>query len=188
MTELMLGDLFTGQLVRLAADQTPEFREAMARWNEDAEFMRLLDDDPAFPYSLASIEAQDHKNRGTRNFDFAVRTLADDKLIGFGGVGTQGRWNLQNGWIGIGIGELDYRGKGYGTDTMRLLVGYGFRELGLYRVTLSVFSYNLRAIRSYEKVGFVREQVQRSALLRDGQRHDLYIMGLLRSDWEAAQT
>jgi len=69
-----------------------------------------------------------------------------------------------------------------------VLIGYGFRELGLYRITLSVFSYNTRAIRSYEKVGFVREQVQRAALFRDGERYDMYIMGLLRPEWEAQQT
>jgi len=178
---IALDTLFTGQLIRLSAYGTA-VKEAQARWSEDAEYQRLLASDVAAPRPPAFFDEEDEDE----NYAFAIRTLDDDKLIGECNLWPM--WNHQNAWLAIGIGEPDYRGKGYGTDAMRVLIGYGFRELGLYRITLSVFSYNTRAIRSYEKVGFVREQVQRAALFRDGERYDMYIMGLLRPEWEAQQT
>jgi RimJ/RimL family protein N-acetyltransferase len=66
---------------------------------------------------------------------------------------------------------------------MRVLLRYAFTELNLFRVSLNVFGYNQRAIRSYEKAGFVIEGCQRQALRRDGQYHDLVFMGVLRDEW-----
>ena len=79
-------------------------------------------------------------------------------------------------------------GRGYGSDALRLGINYSFRELNLYKVQLGVFSYNTRAIRTYEKIGFVREAVQRAMLYRDGQRFDMIEMGILRPEWEAQLT
>jgi RimJ/RimL family protein N-acetyltransferase len=186
MTSLMPGDLFAGTLVRLTAPR-PDDKEAMARWTQDAEYLRQLDSDAARPRSVEEFAEDKNKAKEQewRRFDFRVRTLADDKLIGFTELGVE--WSNQTAWIGIGIGEPEYRGKGYGSDAMRVTVGYAFRELGLYRVSLSVFSYNQRAIRVYEKVGFAYEGAMRAALYRDGQRHDMLLMGILRPDWEAQQ-
>jgi RimJ/RimL family protein N-acetyltransferase len=52
-------------------------------------------------------------------------------------------------------------------------------------VQLTVFSYNLRAIALYEKIGFKREGVYRECLHRDGRRHDMILYGILRPEWEA---
>jgi len=87
-------------------------------------------------------------------------------------------------WLAIGLGP-DHWDQGYGQEAMRLLLAFGFQELNLYRVQLTVFSYNPRAIRVYEKLGFQREGVFRQALHRDGQRHDMLLYGLLRPEWEA---
>jgi RimJ/RimL family protein N-acetyltransferase len=182
-----LGTLFTGKLVRLSAMQTEDYK-LLTRWHNEAEYLRLLDDDPAMPLSLAAVTQQETGRRDRhegRRFEFTFRTIADNTMIGFGGLGVD--WNHRNAWIGIGIGEPAYRSKGYGTDGMRLLVGYAFRELDLHRVTLGVLSNNPRAIRCYEKVGFVREVIQRGEIYRDGIHFDSYTMGLLRSEWEAQQ-
>lgn len=182
----MPGDLFVGKLIRLTAPR-PEDKDVMARWSHDAEYLRQLDADAARPRPVDYFtdDKDKDKDRESRSFEFRIRTLADDKLIGFTGLHVE--WSNQMAWVGIGIGEPEYRGKGYGTDAMRVVVGYAFRELGLYRVSLSVFSYNPRAIRAYEKVGFVHEGAMRAALYRDGQRHDMLLMGILRPEWEEQQ-
>ncbi|KGP91792.1 aminoglycoside 6'-acetyltransferase [Pontibacillus chungwhensis BH030062] len=69
-------------------------------------------------------------------------------------------------------------GKGLGTQALSLLVEYGFKQLNLNRVGLDVFSYNSRAIRSYEKLGFVKEGEIRDALFYDGAYHDSILMGM----------
>jgi RimJ/RimL family protein N-acetyltransferase len=179
----IMADLFTGKLVRLAAYGTKDLLEAAARWSNDAEVFRLSDSGPAIPRGVAYFEEDlkeiDHDN----GMGFCIRTIADDKLIG--DIGLRVQWSHQSAWLGVSIGEPEYHGKGYGTEAVRLVVNYGFQELGLWRVQLGVFSYNIRAQKSYQKVGFRQEAIQRSALYRDGQRHDHILMGILRPEWEA---
>lgn len=178
--------LFTGELVRLAAADPEKDAAPWAGWMRDSEFLRLLDTDPAKPESVAQRK-QDIEERGApkeNGFPFVIRTLVEDRLIGFVGLWIGPGWNHRNGWIGIGLGERDTWGRGYGTDAMRLIVRYGFQELDLYRITLTVFTYNPRAVRSYEKVGFEVEGRLRQALHKDGRRADILVMGLRRPMWE----
>jgi RimJ/RimL family protein N-acetyltransferase len=50
-------------------------------------------------------------------------------------------------------------------------------------MTLTVFEYNPRAIRSYEKAGFQREGRLRKILNKEGKRWDMLYMGILRKEW-----
>ncbi|MFD3560150.1 GNAT family N-acetyltransferase [Streptomyces sp. NPDC058686] len=75
------------------------------------------------------------------------------------------------------------RGRGIGTEAMRLIVGHGFERLGLHRVALDLFSHNHRARHVYEKVGFVEEGVVRQSVLRDGQWYDETLMSVLAPEW-----
>jgi RimJ/RimL family protein N-acetyltransferase len=61
---------------------------------------------------------------------------------------------------------------------MRLVLRYAFDELNLHRVSLTVFEYNERALRTYRKLGFVEEGRQRARLLRFGKRWDMVVMGI----------
>ncbi|HXQ36514.1 MAG TPA: GNAT family protein, partial [Anaerolineales bacterium] len=79
--------------------------------------------------------------------------------------------------------ERDFWGRGYGTDVMKVILRYAFMEINLRRVTLSVFEYNPRAVRSYEKAGFVHEGRMRQFLNREGKRWDMLFMGILRDEW-----
>jgi RimJ/RimL family protein N-acetyltransferase len=181
-----MKNIFRGELVRLSGDDPQTVAEAFSRWNRDSEYARLLDDEPPKLYSVKSFKAwlerkfdQDDEFR----YFFTIRTLEGDQLIGFIGLfGIQ--WNHGSAWVGIGLGERDYWGKGYGTDAMRLILRYAFRELNLYRLNLDVFAYNPRAIRSYEKAGFKIEGREPKSVLRDGQRYDMILMGILREEWE----
>ncbi|MEQ8674041.1 MAG: GNAT family protein [Aggregatilineales bacterium] len=85
--------------------------------------------------------------------------------------------------IRIGMFTDEGVGKGYGTEAMRLMVNYGFNQLGLHRIELSVYAFNPRAIRAYEKVGFKREGVMRDALLWDGEYVDSISMSILDHEW-----
>lgn len=76
-------------------------------------------------------------------------------------------------------------GKGLGTDAVNALCDFAFGELRMERIYLHVFDYNARAMRSYEKSGFVREAVLRSGRFHRGTHHDVVVMALIRPDWEA---
>jgi RimJ/RimL family protein N-acetyltransferase len=83
----------------------------------------------------------------------------------------------------ITIGERDAWGHGYGTEATRLMVDHAFGSLGLHRVSLAVFEFNERAIRSYLSCGFVTEGRSREAIWRDGRWWDELHMSILEPDW-----
>ncbi len=175
----MQRDLFRGQLVRLAAPRQ-EDAATLARWSHDAAYLRDVDTDyarPRPPEAFAPPGTAD-----TNAIEFRLRTLDDDRLIGFVALHSI-EWNNRAGLLSLGIGEPDYRGRGYGSDALRLILHYAFDELNLERVGLDVISNNAAAIRAYERAGFRREGALRSAVLRDGQHHDRILMGMLRDEW-----
>ncbi len=83
----------------------------------------------------------------------------------------------------IRIGEAADRGQGFGTEAVRLLLEFAFRDLNLQRVQLHVFATNASAIRVYEKTGFAREGTLRQAAHIDGRYVDVVVMGILREDY-----
>jgi RimJ/RimL family protein N-acetyltransferase len=83
----------------------------------------------------------------------------------------------------ITIGERDAWGRGLGTEATELMVAHAFERLGLHRVGLTVFSYNLRAINAYEKAGFTIEGRLRDAIMREGLYYDEVQMGILAGEW-----
>ncbi|NLW02501.1 MAG: GNAT family N-acetyltransferase [Clostridiaceae bacterium] len=84
---------------------------------------------------------------------------------------------------GIFIGDEKYRGKGYGTEAMLLLLAYGFKILNLNNVMLKVFSFNQRAIRSYEKAGFRVFGRRSQAYCVNGKYYDEVFMEALARDF-----
>lgn len=92
-------------------------------------------------------------------------------------------WRNRNAELGVVIGDKSYWNRGYGTDVMRLLLRHGFATLNLHRIYLRVFEDNRRAIRAYEKAGFVHEGRQRQAEFRDGRYLDVLMMSVLRSEY-----
>lgn len=176
--------LFTGEHIRLTSPRS-EDAHTIAHWYEEAEFARLFDSQPAYPRTPnAILRWFDHADRPQTEFTFVIRPLYTNEAIGVMMLDDI-RWTHRTAWLALGIGEPAYRGRGYGTDAMRLILRYAFGELNLHRVQLTVFSYNAPAIRLYERIGFVREGVYREALLRGGQRHDLLLYGLLEDEAQA---
>jgi RimJ/RimL family protein N-acetyltransferase len=174
-------DMLTGNLIRLAAVNPDTDAGIIARWSRDSQFWRLAQTDPAFP-ELPRKRKQHIEDRGLDFKGFAIRTLADDQLIGLIGLYTI-YWLHREAFMGIQIGEREFWGKGYGTDALQVLLRYGFDELNLQRVSLSFLEGNARAMRSYEKCGFRLEGRERHAWSYDGRRWDEIYMGLLRDEW-----
>ena len=98
MSQLKSGDLFVGKLVRLSASR-PEDKDSFAVWSNDAEFQRLLDDDASRPrsaeyYAENDKDREKQREREHRDFEFRIRTIAEDRLIGFTALWVNWRWTL----------------------------------------------------------------------------------------------
>lgn len=94
----------------------------------------------------------------------------------------------QQAELGILIGDKAFWDQGLGTETMRLLMKHGFDTLNLRKITLRVLEFNQRALKVYERVGFVLEGRLRQDAFRRGKYWDTLVMGILRSEWSADAT
>jgi RimJ/RimL family protein N-acetyltransferase len=177
------SNLLRGDKIRLTA-LTPSDLPAIARWHEDAQFLRLLDAVPAYPKTEASLaQWLEEGHKATNHFIFAVRPIEGEELFGY--VELDGiLWSQGVCGIAVAIGDPANRGQGYGREATRLALAFAFNELNLRRVTLTAFSYNQHSIALAERLGFQREGTFREFLLRDGQCHDMLLFGLLRHEWE----
>lgn len=81
--------------------------------------------------------------------------------------------------LGILIGERRARGRGIGTEAVRLICRHGFNRLNLARIWLGVMADHHGAINCYKRAGFRLEGILRQDIARDGKRVDKLIMGLL---------
>lgn len=184
-----MNDLFRGELVRLTAEEPDIYTKAEIQWQRDTEFLRYMDGNPSMLSSEKKLkewfEKRAESNLKPDTYSFSIRTLADDKLIGFLSLWVALSHN--DAWVGIGIGERELWSKGYGTDAMKLCLQYAFTELNLFRMTLALMDYNPRALRAYEKAGFRLEGRTRGDVQREGNRYDSLWMGILREEWLAMQ-
>lgn len=86
--------------------------------------------------------------------------------------------------LGIFIGEKEERSKGYGSEAIKLLLDYGFNYLNLHEINLDVYSFNKRAIRCYEKVGFKEYGRRRECIYLNGKYYDTISMDILKSEFK----
>ena len=182
-----MNDVLTGKYVRLSAFDPEEMSKAYPRWNLNSEYQRLLNSSSrAMQSPRATLKWMEEEvgELSPASYYFSIRTLEGDRLIGELGLDVV-NWSGRDAFVGLGIGESEYWGRGYGTDIMNVLLRFAFTEINLHRVTLTVFEYNPRAIRSYEKAGFRHEGRLRKVLNKEGRRWDILFMGILRDEWLA---
>lgn len=84
--------------------------------------------------------------------------------------------------FGIFIGEDSARGKGIGTEATKLFTRFGFKDMGLHRISLRVLDGNDGAYRAYEKSGFKKEGEFRDMVYLDGEYRNVIFMSILIND------
>jgi RimJ/RimL family protein N-acetyltransferase len=189
MSDLLIPSLFEGNLIKLTALDPEKDADILANWTRDPEFLHLYQLEPARPLSKSQVKQKieaDEKSDNNR-FLFAIRRVIDDRMVGTALL----KWiEYSNGiaWLELGIGELSDRGKGYGREALRLILGYAFDELNLHSLMIMLPEYNQSGRLLLESEGFCVEVNQRKALLRNGQRFDLLVMGLLAKTWREKTT
>lgn len=87
--------------------------------------------------------------------------------------------------FGIMIGEVDCRGRGYGTEATRLMLDYAFTALGLQSVMLTCMEFNLAGQRAYAKAGFKEFGRRRQCRWMGGRLYDEVYMDCLASEFES---
>ena len=160
---------------------------------EDAEkYTRWLNDFETTDYTGRSGQIYTIENErkwleeGTLNKEnqiFGIIDLKNDNLLGNCGLHKINPIN-RTAVLGIFIGEKEERNKGYGTETIKLLLDYGFNYLNLHEIQLEVMAFNKRAIKCYEKVGFKEYGRRRECEYINGKYYDVINMDILKSEFK----
>jgi RimJ/RimL family protein N-acetyltransferase len=168
---------FEGELVRLRAVEENDVAAIHGMFN-DPEVQRTLAVNWLEP-AAGTRRWWEGVRASTGTFAFAIVSPAGELV----GVCSLEDLNaaVRSAALGIWIGKA-YWDKGYGTDAVRTLCRFGFQEMNLQRIGLSVYDVNSRGVRIYEKIGFREEGRARRAHFIDGRHIDVIRMGLLAED------
>ena len=160
----------------------------LLRHSQDVEVGLLAGGDPPRPATLEGWEKwfEEHLAKDAKDSaHFAIE--AEGKLIGMCGL-WEFNAHTQTCELGVAIGDKEYWGRGYGREVVGVLVAYAFRTRNFRKVCLNTSGTNGRAIACYRACGFVEEGRLRQQLWVDGQYVDEVHMGILRDEWERAQS
>ena len=128
-------------------------------------------------------ERQKLANPKEHSVNLSIIDKENDELIGSIGLGKI-EYTHGTAELGIFIGEKDYRSHGYGSEAIKLLLGFAFDELNLNNVMLKVLSFNERAIKAYKKCGFKKFGVWEKSHYVGGEYCDIIFMNVLKEDFK----
>lgn len=160
-------------------DQVPLF----LRWINDFTVTRTY----GMRFRNRTLEAmEENYERGSKGgadyVDFTIYESATLQPIGWTGLEEIDHFDRTAKYT-ILIGEPTCWGKGYGTETTRLVLDYGFHGLGLHSIYLTVFSFNERGIRAYQRAGFREIGRRREAHRCGGLAYDVIYMDCLATEF-----
>lgn len=154
--------------------------EKFTEWLNDLELTQYLS--RLYPRSINIQNEKESLEKIANEHNYSIIDIETDELLGNCGFVTVNNIN-QTGEVGIFIGNKKFWDKGYGTEALCLLLDFGFKVLNLHNISLSVVSFNPRAIRVYEKIGFKTIGKWRESLLMGKKRHDIIFMDILHDEF-----
>lgn len=160
---------------------------------EDIEMLRELSNSPDFEKMVVGwsfpISKKDQQEwfenckNGLSRIRYIIETK-EDGAVGMIGLRDLDWKNGTASGLGMRVAKKELRTKGIATDAWMTLMRYAFNELRLNRINGSALTYNKVSLHVCQKVGFKIEGTQRQAVYKDGEYHDVVIMGCLKSDYE----
>ncbi len=174
--------MLKGARVALRARQDSDIPILEADLYADIETWSRADTRPWRPISPGSPDSLYRTGDGERDgARFSVVELATGELVGdalLWGIDIHNR----AGHIGLSLRPA-FRGRGLGTDTVKVLCRYGFAIRGLNRLQAETLADNAAMITAAERAGFVQEGTLRRSAWVNGEFADQVILGLLASEW-----
>ncbi len=178
--------MIEGERVRLRKLERADLT-VLHRWMNDRDVMAWARFSPDHMVSLSALEKEFEKEltgEDRERTTFIIEERSSGRPIGWCTSRTGDRKHVSAN-LGIGLGEKDLWGKGYGTEAVTLLLGIVFDQQAWHRAELYTLAANTRAIRSAEKCGFRECGREHESTYYDGGFRDVIEMELLRSEWDA---
>lgn len=172
--------MILGEKVSLRAIESSDLHVYHA-WINDADTNRLRG--LHHPISLEDCQKflDERRTASASQMTFVIESKDSTPigLVGLRGICARSR----RAEIWIYIGEKSEWRKGYGSDAMRALIKYAFRDMNLHRVWLEMDPGYPGTVEMYRKLGFIHEGTLRKDHYRHGEYRDAAIFGLLRDEW-----
>jgi [ribosomal protein S5]-alanine N-acetyltransferase len=170
--------------IYLRAFEPDDYRN-INRWRRNEEVYRLTGGNRHFVSSERDRQWVLEKLLDNKAEIYLAICLAEnDAMIGYVSLSDIDYQNGRAEWSGIVIGEEQYRGHGYATQAIYLLLEYAFDELGLHRISGSWLAENTVSMFVGRMMGFRQEGVLRDYVFKLGKRHDMVIMSMLKPEFE----
>jgi len=161
---------------------SPEHYRLYGEWYGDPEIWRLTSWSAA-PLGPTAVERLfEEREHSPADDSFAIHLRDEDEPIGVVSLMNISVANA-SAELSVIVGHPEDRHHGYGAEAIAVLLDYAFGDLGLNRISLSVFDFNEGAIAAYGKLGFREEGRLRGALKRDDAFHDAILMSVLKQEW-----
>ncbi len=175
--------MLRGELTGLRARHDSDIPTLHAELHDDVETRSRADSRPWYPIPPGPDSPYRVTGTDGRAACFSVIELAGGQLAGealLWGIDLHNR----NAHIGISLLPA-FRGRGLGTDVVRVLCRYGFAIRGLYRLQVETLADNVAMLRAAGQAGFTREGILRRSAWVNGDFADDVVLGLLAPEWRA---
>jgi len=152
------------------------------QWANDKEVTRFLFMG-VFPNVLENLEEWfEEIRKSDKDIVFLIVDKKSDKEIGFCSF-NQIRWLHRSAEYRIFIGEKECWDRGYGQETNKIMLRYGFELLNFNKIWLGVSASHTMALNSYIKSGFVKEGILRQEIYRNSRYYDAVRLSVLRDEY-----
>lgn len=178
--------MIEGDHVRLRKIERADLAH-LHKWLNDADVVMWARFSPDHMVTREALDKEYEKEIAGESHErttFIIEEIATAKPIGWCVMRTWDRKHVSTN-VGIGLGDKAYWGKGYGTEAVRLLLTIVFDQQRWHRAELWTLAENARAVGSARKCGFRIEGRERESAFYDGKHHDVYLMAVLKREWDA---
>jgi len=175
--------MINGKNISLRGLELTDVQELMKHWNRKEVKQFLLTMSPhSKEEEVEWIKSTWERRKKGESYIFAIEHIGEQRYIGNIELNITDQIS-RRGEIGIVIFNSDFWSKGYGSEALKLLLDFGFKELNLNSIELQVFETNPRAIKCYSNVGFKEVGRRRKARFFEGKYIDLLLMDILRQEF-----
>ena len=116
---------------------------------------------------------------------WSIKLLDNDKIIGFVSIGSN--WLVKT-FEPMFFIDKAYQNKGYGKETLELVLMIGFLEMNHRKCIATIFSFNKASKENFVNRNFSTEGVLREECFRKGRYWDVYKMGLMIDEWKRVES
>jgi RimJ/RimL family protein N-acetyltransferase len=171
--------------IYLRAFEPDDYKKINA-WRNQEEFYRLVGGPKRFVSSERDRKWVEEKIFGDEGEIYLAICLRETReSIGYLSLSAIDYRNSRAEWSGIVIGEPAYRGHGYASQAIYLMLEFAFDELGMERVSGMWLDDHKTSLFVGQMLGFRKEGVLRSYVYKGGRRHDMIVMSMLREEFRA---